>query len=599
MPHKEVRMRSLLQLLLRCIDFISTRPDRKSWRWGKYLSVLAWLFLHAFWLARLISMLQIIKAAYRKVVILLHKADIDQRSKRPNIPPTTPEVYFTLWLFFFIFNSLLPCLHPTALYALSFYFMFESTCWILYYTVFRRFFEEKYSIYHPLEYFILLPLILASQVFALSTLFSANLKESFLVLIGMGGNSFPSYVNAFGVLYLAIVVSMIINSFPTETKKSDRDISIAIIGNGDVVNDRLLPVLKKLFPDSPLDIYSPDVECDSFQQTHSKHQISESTPDIKDIAKASIVWIATPSYAHLRYVQMLAPFHTQIVLEKPITSMAVEIPVLKSIRLTEIWSNIFCLSYYYLEKALPLTYLTKPYQAYRKYLCVKDKNDVCVKDEQLQSSYSSLGKLKGVTVFILEGPDKRDWSNKAEFGGQLLETFIHNVVIASTFAGLPHSWINTEWRSTSSTVHIELLATSAGASIHLIMAKGCSKENQVRGARVEFDNGLILASFETKEALILHRNDSTPIRIAVSPEYKQNYSVQTDLAISCFRNAALPSLIDGSVGQIDIIEWLLDAQANGLPWIDKLVAAESISICKKIETLFNDARARFGQANCT
>ena len=56
-----------------------------------------------------------------------------------------------------------------------------------------------------------------------------------------------------------------------------------------------------------------------------------------------------------------------IVLEKPLTSVKYEIPLLKKLMaIPSIWNKIFSLSYYVQEKALPLTYFFNPLSFYDK-----------------------------------------------------------------------------------------------------------------------------------------------------------------------------------------------------------------------------------------
>ncbi len=129
---------------------ISTMPSKNAIKWaGQQYSILSNAVLWTLWFCRVISLLQISKLVYRKIVTVLKKVTKDKNSFRPNVPPMFCEIYFILWFALLIFAHIFEW-HNKLISGLIIYYLFETIVWVLYYTVFRRFFEENYSIYHEL-----------------------------------------------------------------------------------------------------------------------------------------------------------------------------------------------------------------------------------------------------------------------------------------------------------------------------------------------------------------------------------------------------------------------------------------------------------------
>ena len=132
---------------------ISTRPSPNALKWaGQEVSILSNILLWTLWACRVMSLLQIAKLIYRKIVTVLHVGTTDKNATRPNVPPMFCEIYFIMWALVFGIGYFLGW-QSKFLDALAYYYLFESFVWLLYYTVFRRFYEENYSIYHEMEYF--------------------------------------------------------------------------------------------------------------------------------------------------------------------------------------------------------------------------------------------------------------------------------------------------------------------------------------------------------------------------------------------------------------------------------------------------------------
>ena len=118
---------------------VSTKPNISSYKWaGRELSLLSVVLLWTVWLCRLLSLYQHIKALYRILGAKFGWGDTDNKSGRPNIPHMMGEIYYILWTVLFVVVHIFQLEGP-IFQALTMYYLFESSVWILYYTVFRRF----------------------------------------------------------------------------------------------------------------------------------------------------------------------------------------------------------------------------------------------------------------------------------------------------------------------------------------------------------------------------------------------------------------------------------------------------------------------------
>lgn len=553
--NKCVGMKKILEVL----DDISKFPNRGSFRWGRFFSVLSWIVLMAIWLCRLLSLLQLLKFWYRKYYGRKKNKTYfgKQDSNRPDIPPWMQEAYFFGWLLLFgcvkLFHIDLP--HISLMPFVMGYFLFESSVWMIYYTIFRRFFEVSYSIYHPIEYFVLLPIVACGQALAIHFVFlpTKSLHESFLVLMCLGHEFVPFYIQLIGTLYFAFILSIITSAFPNERRKSDNFYKVGIIGNGEVVKVRTLAALEKSsIRQNKITIFTLKDE----ENTESKDnlEVFEKFDDaiIRKIKECKLIFIATPSFCHVGYLEQLVNLKLFIVMEKPITVIQQEINVVRSLQQAGLLDNVFFLSYYKLEKALPLTYLAKPSVFYEKYLSTGNK-------AKLFDNYNRLGAIEEVSVYLVETEDKRKWIYEPGNGGHLFETFLHNVILASQFVGLPQKW-NVEWTSFNAKegnpkkeILLQCNGTSKkGTKLNLIMAK--NMDFSFRGAEIKFEHGEIVANFD-KQSLKIKRGDKVN-HIKVHDQYKDRYAVQVDMAITCYENAIAPEIIDGYENQLEILEWL-------------------------------------------
>lgn len=540
------------------LEQISTMPNPDSFFWaGTQFSLLATVLLWIMWLCRVFSLLQWVKFIYRKAATawlrLTQRKDQSGEkngSGRVNVPPLLCEIYYLLWTVFFalLYTEILSLPHR-VIQLIASLFLFESIVWVLYYTIFRRFFEAQYSIYHELEYLSLLILVIPTQALCFSLCYGKSFVSMLAGLLGAGGEDTPFLVTVLGVIVTAIVVSMIISAFPTEkVKKYTPKSKMLILGNGDVVTARLLPVLKKLEDEGEIhSIHTLPAQGDPDPDENSIEPYCQLIRDNLD--QRSIVWIETPTYTHVEYLTRILEMPAElIVLEKPITASLTELTkVEKRLQNTGVRNRIFFLNYYLLEKALPLVWLRDQNNCYIKYLDI----DSALPREDWQAR---LGRLKELEIQISEGEDNREWAFDQRYGGQWLETFIHNVQLASYMLGTPYTWEQicyTVQRNKN-----KLDAYKKGTEIHLLQEKKALKNERFLKAR--YENGRIYVNLEEQHLELTLNGAKKPYSIRVSEEWTGKYSVMADLVLRVKRGQVPVQEADGLYDELAVNRWLLE-----------------------------------------
>ena len=533
---------------------ISTKPNPDSMKWaGKERSILATVLLWGLWVCRVASLLQICKLVFRKTALLIKRATTDKKATRVNVPPMFCEIYYILWSALLVGAYLLR-LQGAFINALCIYYLFETVVWVLYYTVFRRFYEENYSIYHELEYLTVLILIIPTQATAFALLYGGSFTSMISGLLGAADDASPVPIKILGALFSAIAISLIISAFPTErVKKAYNKSKAFVIGGGDVVVNRLYPALKGA--ERPfgrievLDIKGEGEKPDYVRELDGPDAIYDHLQERLD--DDSVVWVETPTSTHVGYLCSLLKSPAAIIaLEKPIARTTEDINAVKKIVADEEKRDrIFFLSYYSLEKALPLNMLYSYKDGYERYLDIED--------EYLARNWRlAIGTLTRAEVVVHEGVDRRAWVKSD--GGHLYETFIHNVLIASLIAGRPSGWTDARLtRADDGGVEaIELSATVMGAPIMLSQKKGVSEGERQRYARFEFTDGLIEADLENQRVRVSLGKIGKSFGISVKEADKKKYSIMADLVMRCYLGELFTRDVDGLENQIECLEWI-------------------------------------------
>lgn len=573
---------TLLERFCNGANKISTPPNRSSYYWRESFSLLSFVVLYAIYLERLISLLQIGKYFYRR----FHPSSKDPASKRPNVPSWVVELYYFVVVVFLTIVVLRLNEFPCLLKGFAYYLFIDSTVWVLYYFFFRRFYEEKYAIMHSLEYIVVLPLVILSQAMEIHIItdWKYSIGESISMLINPNVGT-PVPILLVSVLYVAVIFGLIISNLPLENikEKGDYHYHMLVVGYGDVVKNRLQKALRAHFFHLKSKLYfnvayydpqtiTSHSEQKPFRRFHENFfRLDDSTERTredfkKDILRSNIVWIATPPSHHFKYLERYCRTNPLVVVEKPATIYRREFEAIRTIRQVG-QDNVFYLSYYTLEKALPLTFLYRPLDFYEKYLDFHGS-----KREQLLAALSSLGKVKNITVEMIEGNDSRDWAFRQEEGGQLFETFIHPLCITRLVLGiLPPAGrrpgIQCIQDPEGRIVDISLHSRFADCDIHLHMQKQANVKK--RSATLQYENGEIIMDMDTR-SLTMTQNGVTIALISIKEPfgteyknqnlfgeiYKSEYTVQLDMVLRCFGDKVAPSSVDCSDIQFDALDWL-------------------------------------------
>lgn len=526
---------------------ISTKPSRDAVIWLENRSVLATAFLWAICVCRYLSILQIIKECYRYVAHKKKIATIDGQATRVNVPPILPEIYFIVWFIVFAVLKVLD-INCLAVKAASYYYLFETFVWVIYYSVFRRFFEENYSIYHVLEYLLPLVIIFPTQALSISILYEVNFGQAMLAILGSADRNLPSGINLMGILHAAIVIGLLVSRFPDESVKKSKEYPVIIIGNGDVVRNRLVPALERQhYTDTQIVKY--DIVNDS-SAGNEKCFCFESSKEIIDNICAvsrenSIIWISCSVKAHVEYLRALVCQPNRLVVcEKPICANTRDLNSVRVLNNSEYRDKVFYLSYYLLEKALPLYYYFVGNKKYLSYLEIKG---------DLILSKNLLGQLKKITVSIVEGVDKR---NLDDSGGHLFETFIHNVLIASVICGIPDNWdIN------SASCEQGRIALNAGyKGIDIVLNQEKNRRNCKRQVKLVYQYGQICMDID-RGKMTIDCKGMQRAEVSIKEEYRATkYAIQEDLVYRVANGECLPSDVDGLFLQTEVIDWLIKKQ---------------------------------------
>lgn len=331
---------------------------------------------------------------------------------------------------------------------------------------------------------------------------------------------------------------------------------VGIIGAGDVVIKRIKPAFEYF-----------GYKVITYSNTFENNSIFIDAVDawldtLKDI---DIIWIATPSYAHINYLKKLINLNKFIVIEKPITCIKEELKEVENILNTYNRKKLFFTSYYILEKALPLYFFNNLQKEYLKYFEFYE-NEILKETLNINEIKNNLGNLKKIKVKIIEGEDKRTWPYLNKNGTHLIETFIHNILIASQFTNSPKNWQNISITSKGykiiekekSPTSIVFIAKDNDILIDLEMAKNKEKYELKRYAKLDFENGYIFMNFEDQSLKIFY-NKKDIYEIRIKKEFKDvKYSIQVDLVLRCFNKECKSINIDGLTNQLEIINYLLE-----------------------------------------
>ncbi len=562
----------MLKRRVRLFDNISTRPRQRSYQWGGHASYLARATFFGVYALRLLSPLQWIKHAYRQ-----RGQAQSTTNTRPDFPAAFSELYFLVILTLSGAAVLsrhvageVPSWVRYALVALAVLLFVESVVWVVYYLLLRSLVEGSYTIYHPAEYLLTFPVLLVTQTLLVSLIWGPSLTTVLGAFTGNPDVSQPLLVvlAALGLVYLTAALSVLMTSHPGIEAR--RPQGVVVIGAGDVTLNRILPALDFLRV-SPSDIVvaslgnKPDARAKIDGRTRIIYADSENTLMAEVDAEQSPAIIASPTNAHFRQIVRLAENGERFAVEKPIVGSAAERDVLRSN--PSLMHNGFALSYYVLEKALPLTYFAEPLPTYRKYLISEPPE--LLDGEAFQFLRDSLGGVTDIEVTLIEGPERspmgqaRQWTEQPPSLRPFVETCIHPLAIVRTY--LPQR--SPQWTNVRTGVYaprrvdvgeiaptfLRAEGTIGTANLTMLVAKHVVHPPP-RRIVVEHHRGRLVANFDTRtlEIEIGGRREGT---IRVSDVWSQKYAVQMDLVRTFMLKGHGTVRHDDFTRQLDALDW--------------------------------------------
>ena len=217
----------------------------------------------------------------------------------------------------------------------------------------------------------------------------------------------------------------------------------------------------------------------------------------------------------------------------------------------ELRKKVFFLSYYTLEKALSLSYLVSYNPRHEKYLNIEDKL-------LLQNWRPLLGSLISIDITIHEGHDSREWVYEKDHGGHKFETFLHHLLLASMFVGLPEYWNDLQLTEDESGNEIQLRAKSSNTNIHLSMKKNAEKCDLRRYIELVFSGGTITTDIDSQSTVIYFADMDKTCHISVKKHFVGKYRILTDLVKEIRDGKCTTEEVDGLHNQLRIIRWLLE-----------------------------------------
>lgn len=610
------------------LNEVAKLPGQHAYLWDERISLIAALLFHAVALLRLLSLLQWVKFAHRRWF-----ARETAFQKRRNFHALYTELYFLAVIVVgLLLRHAVPAsphwLHEAARWA-SLYFALEAVSWTLYYLFFRHFVERSFTIYHSAEYFLAYPLALAVQAIGLASFLGLESATDLLALIFNLNFASPE-VSPFwktclpilGLLYAVVLLSNLRDAFPkTQIKPTT---AVAIIGAGDVVRQRLLPALVNPLPRvkaqargmsvEPIEIHHQAVQVYDLQgegavsdrillqgpgeagaQTQREipvRVLGDPKALIAEIVAAQVpAIIATPPDSHLYYLSMLQLKGLRFAVEKPISVFEPEIRLLLSPAGDALFADGFALSYYTLEKALPLTYLYQMNPVHRNYLDIRLQREAAAQPA-FELPWNELmdqdAAPQRITLLLLEGQERspgaapgRAWTEDPFLGGLFYETAIHALAVLQkvlgTLEGLQLDTLQAlvseralNARSASFVALGGRAASGEGEATEVQIAVGKYMPAGLcrRGVLIEYAQHRVLCDFDQQRLHARPRADapgSSPMTLEIQvrePYRSRRYAVQAGLIRTFFEHGWRGLRYDDFEGQRQVLKWLVQQRTR-------------------------------------
>jgi predicted dehydrogenase len=562
---------------------LSTKPHYESYTWGAHSSFFARIFYQLVYFARFFSPLQWYKTIWRQ---RNKKSSARDGKERQDFHALHSEYYLLAILLlalsvyfcsdlvqrFLLDNFSETYRHVSILKTIVLvWLVIESILWILYYMLLRILIEKRLSIFNEAEYFIVLPVVLFTQIVLLAGVFDVTLGDIASTLFNLSYQSshlsgdVKLTIGLLGYLYTVLIIANIINLIPALPVR--RRPNITIIGAGDVVENRILPALinRSFYRAGQLsiasDTISSEFKCylkkkgihyfEALSTTQNEPLTYSKRNKIRqDIAnyvakRSSYAIIATPTEEHFPYMTALAKKQVAFAIEKPIIGNKAELDTIKTYG-TDIMSNGFLLSYYWLEKALPLNYFLTLNANYRDFLDIHtgDNKSKSLSQNTLAYIQQRLGKPTEITINFYEQEETRVWALLKETGGFYYETFIHPITLLynTLRPDFDSSKFSVNWYITENAQKyfpdqknelganfIHLYGTSGQCKVDIKAGKFSGQKK--RCMTIKYSNSYINVDLDamTTEIHWLEGGENAFTQITIKPEYKSPYATQMRL----------------------------------------------------------------------
>ncbi len=499
----------LSEFLPELFGSVSTRANFEAYSWGPRQSLLARGLYESIFFLRLLSPLQWVKYLKRQHDRLeverekkrTHHSSLEAKP-RPDFHAAWSEVYLIVilclsilfWFFSRHYQLQTPNFtvrHPRIhgfIDGVAIFFLIESLLWTLYYMALRPLVERRQlNLFDEAEYLVSLPVALLTQVFLLSGLWRKDFVSIGLLLLNISYGSVSQTAHnslhwnspntraqlLFGTLlgqtYLVIILASLIRIVPPlQVRKRP---TITVIGYGDVAQKRILPALMEVYKprqiavatdtltdEEAFRLNSLGIRYKAVRRIGAPSNCPEPMSDedeAKNILKIAswvsshsrFAIIAVPTHSHFAYMLALSRHATRYAVEKPLVGTEAELRSIRKPEFAEIFEKAFVLSYYWLEKSLPLNYLISLNPLYRPLIEFKqpgaknlshtlDAKEQFIPARAIEAYLSRLGALSEITVELLEpGEEKtRYWTELPGNGGMALETLIHPLTLVINLA---------------------------------------------------------------------------------------------------------------------------------------------------------------------
>lgn len=550
-----------LERLSQAAQKVSTRPTASSYTWGGRRSPLAFTAFHAFFVMRLLSPLQWVKYVVRR----RNAAKPPTTNQRPDFPAAYTEWYFIAVLVvagaaYAVRHAI--SLHPPSLLtwlllAVGWLLIAECVVWVLYYLMLRAFVERYYTIFHPAEYVLTFPLLLAVQVLLVSDVTGRPMTDLLQAFIGNpeAGDRFGTTLAVFGLAYLGVAITVVLSSHPGIDTRTAQTVSV--IGAGDVTLNRILPALKTLgYQRSSVTISSIDdpetANARAVIGGDAQFRVASSDKVLATaLREHAPTIIASPTFAHFDQLVTLATAGIPFAVEKPIVSGRPERAVLRAGG-KRLMSSGFALSYYSLEKALPLTYFLQPLPVYASFLAASEPG--LLGGSALHFLREELGQVHSVHIDLLEGASRspagyaRLWTEVPGTLHPFIETTIHPLLLIRHITGAgPITWtgcalaryapraaqVRAEHGQEIAPTWLEATGHQGAIDLRMCVAKHVPGELAQRRAVITYANGSVTADFDTRR-VDFEVNGTNRGWIAIDTNrdagrYRQNYAVLMSL----------------------------------------------------------------------